>query len=163
MDAIREFMRQKPWIGWALAFALLATTAWVYVGGGRTNPYSADYLTETVTVKFADTGDEITMSRGEIELELRARAGRLEPGAGILNPKTGKPSGFPFYAQEWNQTISRINAEKAAMASKHGGKLGAPTVLPSKDVTPPEGIGQPVEGAPAAPSAPAAPTAPAAK
>jgi hypothetical protein len=28
---------------------------------------------------------------------------------GIINPKTGKPTGFPFDKDEWSEWIARIN------------------------------------------------------
>src|SRR5678815_2321109 len=102
MNRIREFLNSKPWLGWVLAVAFLGLSIILYYrisGGGET--YSVERMSEMVTLKCAETGEEWEMSRGMMERELRSRAGSLDSSQGIINPKTGKPTGFPFRKSEW--------------------------------------------------------------
>lgn len=77
--------------------------------------YSTQSMGENVTLRDAETGDEWQMNRGLMmqELMLRANAKRLNEKEGIVNPKTGKPNGFPVN-REWEKTIEQIRADIAA-------------------------------------------------
>lgn len=77
--------------------------------------YSTKSMGENVTLRDAETGDEWQMNRGLMmqELMLRANAKRLNEKEGIVNPKTGKPNGFPVN-REWEKTIEQIRADIAA-------------------------------------------------
>jgi len=119
MNRLREFINKSPWIGWALAGVLLVVAVVIYMRRiGGTDPYRLERMTENVTIKFADTGEEITMPRGRLEKQLRTAGSHLDPSKGLVNPKTGQPSGFIFDKSDWEETITRINAEKAEMAAK---------------------------------------------
>lgn len=131
MNKIRELLQKSPWMGWAVAGLIFAVAVYMYMrGGGGSDPYSPDRLTQTVSIRFADTGEVVEMRRGEMEKDLRSRAGRLDPGAGIINPKTGQATGFPYSKSDWEKTIDRLNAEKEAVVKKRGKTLGEPTVRP---------------------------------
>lgn len=138
MDRLRDMMNKSPWVGWATAGVLLLGSIFMFVRGGRgSDPYSPDRMKESVTIKFTDTGDEITMTRGQLDREMRRSADKLDAGKGIINPKTGQPTGFPFDKDEWDQMISRINEEKqefkkAPVAAGSGAK---PTSAPRKEVS----------------------------
>ncbi|MCC6678862.1 MAG: hypothetical protein IT436_17170 [Phycisphaerales bacterium] len=145
MNKIRELLEKSPWLGWAVAGVILAAAIVLYVmRSGSSEPYSPDRLTQTVSIRFADTGEVIEMPRGEMERDLRSRAGRLDAGAGIINPKTGQATGFPYSKTDWERTIERLNSEKETVAKKRGKALGEPTVK-----APPPSVMQPGEGAPA--------------
>lgn len=124
---LRDEINKRPWLGWACAAALLGLSAYLFwrLSGG-TDPYDPSRITEEVTIKFTDTGEEITMPRGRLERELRYRQGKLDPTKGIVNPKTGQPTGFLFSKSDWESTISRLNEEKDIMSG------GAPVPAPKK-------------------------------
>ncbi len=50
--------------------------------------------TETLCMQLPSTGDTATCTCSQ---------------EGIINPKTGKPTGFPFDKDEWSEWIARIN------------------------------------------------------
>lgn len=127
MNTIRELLAKKPWLGWACAAFFLALAVFVYFKrSGSDDPYSPDRMVELVTIKFVDTGDEIQMPRGRLDKELRGRGGSLNPEEGVINPKTGKPTGFPFDKDEWSEWIARINKEKAEVGSTNTNKVVRP-------------------------------------
>ncbi len=64
-------------------------------------------MTKEVTIRDRETGDEWTMTRGQMEKVLWGRPSPLNPQEGLVNPKTGKPNGFPI--TQWEETIKRIN------------------------------------------------------
>lgn len=113
MKRVRDFLNDKPWLGWVIAgvFLLLSIGLYIRLSGGRAT-YSVERMSEKVTLKCIETGDEWTMTRGLMERELRSRTGSLDPSQGIINPKTGRPTGFPFSKSEWEETIKRLNKEK---------------------------------------------------
>jgi hypothetical protein len=115
LAAIREFLNKKPWVGWALAVVLLGVSVFFYFRSRRAgeDPYSPARMTEMVTIRFTDTEDEMTIPRGRLDKELRRQGDQLDPSKGIINPKTGKPTGFLFDKKEWDEWIARINKEKA--------------------------------------------------
>lgn len=143
MNKIREMMEKSPWLGWAVAGVILAAAVGLYLlRSGASEPYSPDRLTQTVSIRFADTGEVVEMPRGEMERDLRSRAGRLDAGAGIINPKTGQATGFPYSKSDWEKTIDRLNGEKETAAKKRGKSLGEPSVK-----APPPSVMQQGEGA----------------
>lgn len=158
INQIREFINKRPWLGWVVALLMVGVSAFVYMR--RTSAgdaYSPDRMREVVTIRFADTNDEITMTRGKLDQELRRRGDKLDPNEGVVNPKTGKPTGFPFDKSEWEKTIARINEEKAEIRSTSG-KSVAPAPRGGGQISPE--TAKILETAPAAPSAPSAPGAP---
>ena len=82
---------------------------------------SVEYLSQDVTIRCEETGDEWAMSRGVLERDLYLRQGMIDPAQGIPNPNTGKPTGFPVNKEkEWNQVIERINAQKQSIRERNG-------------------------------------------
>ena len=113
VGTIREFLNKAPWAGWAVAGALLLASAFLFFRGQRgTDPYSPERMQEMVTIRFTDTGEEVTMPRGAMDKQLRYQGEKLDPSKGIINPKTGQPTGFLFDKEEWEEMVARINAEK---------------------------------------------------
>lgn len=116
---LRNTLNQKPMLGWGLAAALaLATAYFAYRGmsGGETSE-----LTEIVTIRCRETGKEWTMPRGAMEKQLYMRDYPVDPNEGLINPDTGKPTGFPV--DDWKKAVERINAERKPLAegSARGG------------------------------------------
>src|SRR5262245_9438458 len=106
---IRQFINSKPWLGWALAGVLLLVAVSMYFGLRKSaGPYSVERMSERVTIKCIETGDEWEMTRGMMERELRGRGASVDPSEGITNPKTGKRTGFPFNKSDWEATVERI-------------------------------------------------------
>lgn len=119
--SIREALRQKPWLGWAVAAIVIALAAWnTFRGRAGDSPYSPDSMQEIVTIKFTDTGDEIEIPRGRLDKELRGRGDKLDPLQGLVNPKTGQATGFPYSKRDWEGMITRINKEKELIRAKMG-------------------------------------------
>jgi len=113
MDTIRKFINSKPWLGWGIAVLFLGVCLFlVYRMNTSRDPYSLERMSEVVTIKCFETGEEWTMNRGMMEKSLRNRGSNLNPGDGIPNPKTGRLTGFPINKTEWESTIARINKEK---------------------------------------------------
>jgi hypothetical protein len=137
MPSLRETLNKSPWIGWALAFVLLGVSAYLYFS--RTtdvNAYNPERMREFVTVKFADTGEEERMPRGKFERALReAQKGQLDGSKGLVNPKTGQPTGFLFDKADWEETISRINDERKRLQGD-AAKAASSTPLPVKGAAP---------------------------
>jgi hypothetical protein len=123
----RAILEKKPWIGWAVAGVFLVLAVWIYMRRTTSSdPYSPERMTEMVTIKFTDTGDEVDMPRGRLDKELRQSGGKLDPTKGVVNPKTGQPTGFPFNKAEWNEWITRINTEREAAAKSGPAKTSRP-------------------------------------
>ncbi|MDX2117805.1 MAG: hypothetical protein SFY96_06450 [Planctomycetota bacterium] len=129
MAWLREVISKSPWLGWGFALICLGVAVFFMVrGGGGGSPYSPERMQEMVTIKFTDTGDEIQMLRGDLDRQLRRRDEGLDPTKGLINPKTGQPTGFPYDKSEWEGMISRIveqrkrldQAESAAPAAGPG-------------------------------------------
>lgn len=113
---LRESLNQKPWISWAIALVAIGAAGYMYVrsAGGGKGSYGLDRMTEMVTIKYADTGDEEQIPRGRLEKMLRTQGDKLDPTKGLINPKSGQPTGFIFDKSDWEETIARINREKEA-------------------------------------------------
>lgn len=122
---VREAINSKPWMGWALAGALLVAGIVMYMrlSGGSANPFSADRATDMVTIKFTDDGSTIDMPRGRLYRELMDRGGKVDPTKGIKNPATGALSGFLYDKKEWDTIVEHMNAEMdAAIKARATGK-----------------------------------------
>src|ERR1043165_5466958 len=83
-------------------------------------------LTQEVTIRCRETGKEWKMSRGAMEKQLMLRPYPVNPEEGLINPDTGKPTGFPV--DDWKLTVDRVNVTRAPLAEKAklpGDKSGA--------------------------------------
>lgn len=126
MQRIRDLVNKSPWAGWVVAALVLGVAVWMFVRGGRTDdPYDPERMQELVHIRFSDTNDEITMPRGQLDKMLRRRGETVNAAEGIINPKTGAPTGFPYNKEDWDGMIARINAEKEQIR-KTAGKNVAP-------------------------------------
>jgi hypothetical protein len=125
---VREFLNKSPRVGWILALVLLCVSVFFFIRSRSTaaGPYSPDRMKEMVTIRFTDTDDEITMPRGRVDKELRLQGDHLDPSKGILNPKTGKPTGFLFDKKEWDEMIARINKEKQDAKGRSASAIFSP-------------------------------------
>jgi hypothetical protein len=136
MQRIRNFVNKSPWAGWAVAFFVLGVAVWMFVRGGKTDdPYDPERMQEIVHIRFSDTNEEITMPRGQLDKMLRRRGENVSAAEGIINPKTGAATGFPYNKDDWDGMIARINAEKEAVR-KTAGTAVQPALRkePAKDV-----------------------------
>lgn len=113
MASLRRFLQDRPMLGWGIAAALLLVAA-AMVYTRLSGESETEQLTEMVTIRCSETGDEWQVLRGVMEKELYLRSYPLDPTQGLVNPKTGKPTGFPVDA--WKQTVDRINAERASVS-----------------------------------------------
>jgi hypothetical protein len=129
MPGIRETLNQKPWIGWAVAGVLLVVAGWfafrsMTVGGDRFNP---DSMRETVTIKYTDTGDTEEVHRGRlIKRLLDECGGKPDPTRGLINPKTGQPTGFLFDKEEWDAMIADLTVNIPAKSAAGAPSKAAP-------------------------------------
>lgn len=106
---IREMLNKNPMIGWAVAGIFVLIAGGLYFFRGTPEEM---VLTKNVTVLFTDTGKQVEMTRGKIELQLLGRPGVLSAEDGILNEETGKHSGVIINKADWEKTISSLNAMK---------------------------------------------------
>ncbi|MBC7833782.1 MAG: hypothetical protein H7Y88_01615 [Phycisphaerales bacterium] len=112
MGKIRDAMNKNPWIGSTIAVVLLVgAAAYWFFGRGSGGTYSRERMSEMVVIRDSETGDTWEMRRAELELALRERSGAIDPKQGIVNPKTGKATGFPVDRQ-WTETVKRLNEER---------------------------------------------------
>lgn len=121
---IRDEMNQKPWMGWvvaALLFCVAAFFAWRSLNRGG-DMYSGSSMTEIVTIKFTDTEDTMEMPRGRLIKLLLDQGGKLDPGKGLINPKTQQPTGFLFNKPEWDRMIQQLNADRESSEPVNTGK-----------------------------------------
>jgi hypothetical protein len=133
---IREFINKSSWLGWALAVVLLGLSVFMFFRGQHSSdPYSPERMTETVIIKFTDTGDEVEMTRGQLDKEMRRRGDKLDPTKGVINPKTGLATGFPFDKNDWEEMIARINAEKEEVRTSTGKSI-APAPRETQPISP---------------------------
>jgi hypothetical protein len=112
MASLRSFLQSRPMLGWGLAAGLMLFAAlMLYL---RLSAKSeSEQLTEMVTIRCSETGETWEVLRGVMEKELYLRSYPLDPNQGLVNPKTGKPTGFPVDA--WKQTVERINSERGSV------------------------------------------------
>ncbi|MBX3389500.1 MAG: hypothetical protein KF691_08605 [Phycisphaeraceae bacterium] len=112
MNAIRNILK-NPVVGWSLAGIAIIFAAWTFIRSlTARSPYDPARMTENVTIRYMDTGEEVQMPRGRFEKELRSVGRALKPDEGVINPKTGKPTGVLVAAAEWKETVERLNAER---------------------------------------------------
>jgi hypothetical protein len=127
IDRARDYMKANPWIGWALFFALLVVGVALYFLRGRSaGVYSPESMREMLTIRYTDTDEVEKIPRGRLDKMLRGTGDTLDPAKGIINPKTGKPTGFLVDEDEWSAMIQRINAEKAAARATNASAKSAP-------------------------------------
>lgn len=144
LQGLRESLSKKPWIGYALAGILLAVSLYLaFFRSSGESPYSPEAMTEMLTVRYTDTDEVVKIPRGRLDKELRGMGARLDPTQGLINPKTGKPTGFLVDDKEWNTMIARINQEREERkaqqaATAKGGVKPAPRTDVPKVVVPPE-------------------------
>lgn len=129
--SVRDFLKSKPWMGWAMAAGLLLVCAlvWYRSLNAGSNEYSVDRMTQVVTIRDRETGEEWTMPRGRMEQYLWDRPLPIDPAQGLPNPKTGKLTGFP--KSEWESTVDRISSERDVTVST-GGRSKAPAPKAAK-------------------------------
>ncbi len=115
MERIRQFIREKPWAGWIVALMILAAAGVIIYQQNRPKGiYDAGSMTEMVTIKYIDTGEEEEIPRGRVDKMLRdQQTGKVDPAKGLINPKTGQPTGFPIDKRNWEAWINRINEDRA--------------------------------------------------
>lgn len=125
---LRDQLQKSPWIGWVVAGLAIAVAVWFQMRRSfHMDDTTPERMSEMVTIKFTDTGDTIQMLRGKLDKEIRLRSsGVIDPNEGIINPKTGKPTGFLFDQGEWNRMVDRINADKAALSRTPAAPPGKP-------------------------------------
>jgi hypothetical protein len=112
---IREHLNKNPMVGWALAGVLFLAA----VGYALMRPTTgSETLTDKVTVLFTDTGEEIEMRRGQLEMQLLERPGQVDGSKGIMNPKTNQLTGVIVDKNDWARTVEKLNAMKAAAAAQ---------------------------------------------
>ncbi|MFM9959125.1 MAG: hypothetical protein ACKVZJ_13760 [Phycisphaerales bacterium] len=111
---MRELLNRKPWLGYVLVGLLVAAGVYAYLFLAGSEQRSLKKLGEMVTIRDTETGDEWTMVRGRMELELiqRSATETLSARVGLTNPKTGKPNGFPVDGS-WDEAIKRVNEQRA--------------------------------------------------
>lgn len=123
LHKIKDLFDRSPRTGWLLALLFLVGGVLLFVRlRAAPGMYSYEHMTQDVRIRCAESGEEWTVKRGQMERDLLMRAGQLNPAEGLINPKTGKATGFPV--NEWQETIDRLNEEKAALAS---GRRGSAT------------------------------------
>jgi len=123
---IREALQTRPWLGWTLAGALLLVAIFLLLRPpGAGNPYTFDRLTQDITIRDRESGEEWTIKRGRMEQILWDRGGKLDSNVGLPNPKTGTLTGFP--KSDWEATIERIKQDRQAAIDAYGGHVPTST------------------------------------
>ena len=126
---IRETIQEKPWIGWVTLAALFLVAGYLVIRPFMAQDQTA-VLSENITLRYEDTGDEQQINRGQFEsllIQLSAR-GELKLDEGMTNPATGKKTGYPVDREYWEQIVSSILAARAQYEAERG---KAPPTPPS--------------------------------
>jgi hypothetical protein len=119
---VLDYMNKHPKVGWGVAGGILVLALLVFI---LNRPSSeTNELAETVTIRCRETGQEWTMTRGAMEKQLMLRSYPVNPEEGLLNPDTGRPTGFPV--DDWNKTVKMINDMRSERAEKDKAKKPAP-------------------------------------
>lgn len=115
-------MNQRPWVGYAIVAALVGAGAFAFFRLGTGGGDDVARLSQRITIRDAQTGDEWTVLRADMELDLiqQSNRGVLDPSRGLVNEKTGKPNGFPVDGS-WESTVARINQEREAVNQSRRG------------------------------------------
>lgn len=123
---MRKSLAERPMLGWGVAAIMMLAAAFlVYrqVTGGETRE-----LGSMVTIRCTETGDTWQVPRGVMEKELYMRPFPINPDEGLINPKTGKRTGFPV--DDWKLTVERINLDRKGLAE--GGDSAFGSAEPAK-------------------------------
>ncbi len=114
MENVRALIKQKPWIGWAVAGVLLVVAVYLafFRSAGGGDDFSPEKMQSMVTIRFSDTDTTEELPWGRVMKELSGRPGKLDGTVGINNPATGKPTGFIFNQAEWDRIVGQINKDK---------------------------------------------------
>jgi len=133
---VRDLLNRYPWLGWVVIALLLGVTVWSLLWRrGGADAYDPESMKEMLTVRYTDTDEVVKIPRGRLDQMLRGSGNALDPTQGIINPKTGKPTGFLVDEDEWSKMIDRINKEKEAVRLESGDKARV-APRPSTPLTP---------------------------
>jgi hypothetical protein len=114
---LRELLNDKPIIGRTIAIIALAIAGFLVIRT-MTNqePDSVERRSEMITIRDTETGDEWTMNRGQFERLLLLHDGLIDVNGGIPSRfSDGRPTGVLVDKDDWQETVSRINAMKEQM------------------------------------------------
>lgn len=118
MASLVEQVKEKPWTGWAMAGVLAVALVVVIIRllPGSAGEFSGPSLGEMVTIKYTDTEEQEEMTRGELLKRMLRDSGgaAIDPNKGIVNPKTGKPTGFLHDKSKWDKLVKDVNIEREA-------------------------------------------------
>lgn len=94
-----------------LVVVLLAAGGFLLISrlGDEPDTFSVERTTEMVLIKDRESGLEWELRRGRMERDLIQRGGPIDPSQGLPNPETGTPTGFPADADDWLETVERLN------------------------------------------------------
>lgn len=114
--SVREALNQKPWIAWTVSGVCLVLTAFFFMRSlGNNAPDSIERLSQTITIRCTETGNEWEMNRGRFERMLLQQHGLIDPDKGIPSEfADGRLTGVLVSKNEWTETVERINALKKA-------------------------------------------------
>jgi hypothetical protein len=117
---LRAQLEARPWLGWILAVVAIAAAVLMGLRSmrGSDASLSSNRMAETVTIRFTDTNETVTMTQGELARTLIMRGGTIDGTKGIPNPKTGQPTGFLENRQAWEQIVNDLNKELAENFNK---------------------------------------------
>jgi hypothetical protein len=114
--SFRDTLEKNPLIGWGIAAILLVVAA-VFVYRTVAGSGEQRELSQMITIRCRETGKEWKVLRGSMEKELMLRPHPLNPDEGLVNPETGKRTGFPV--DDWKELLDSMNQERAdAMGGK---------------------------------------------
>ncbi len=124
MDGIRRVMREKPIVGWVVAAVAIAVAVYFALDRGATEQaYTPEMMREMVTIRFADSGDTVEIPRGKLLRDMAMGGKVLDTNVGVVNPKTGQATGFPYDKSDWEAMVARINRDIKAIQAKHPGSV----------------------------------------
>jgi hypothetical protein len=118
MDELKRLFEERKWLVYTAGGVLaLFLCFWGYrvVFGGSESLMTTDSLAEELSVKFSDTGESVTMARGDVVRQLLERPGStpLPPETRVGHPKTGKQTGMVGSESSWKKFLDQINVERS--------------------------------------------------
>lgn len=127
MANIRGLLANNPKVGWGVAVVcFIAAVTVLFVRLQSAGPADSQArLSQNVTLRCTETGEEWTMNRGQFELSLLTYTGVLSEDGMFPSPHAeGRLTAVLIDKADWKETVGRINAEKAAFAGKRRGSGG---------------------------------------
>lgn len=117
---LRELLNAKPWIAWTIALIAVGVAVLFYLRNSSGNEIdSVKSLSEMVTVRCTETGQEWEMNRGRLVQMLMQQSGPINVNQGIPSQfAEGRLTGVIVDKNAWEATVNYVNGMKKGISSR---------------------------------------------